>query len=129
MTDRTIGLILILCMLGVSFIFQLNSKLLATQLAAILPELKGSVADMARKIFDSGVLFRFIAVVMLAGIVFALWLGALTRLDLSYALIFATAGLAFSTIGSSFVLGEPLTSGRLAGLAIVVSGVVLTVLS
>jgi multidrug transporter EmrE-like cation transporter len=129
MPDRALGLVFVLLMLLVSFAFQLQAKQLANELAAVLGRWDGGLDQAVRLLMSEAPLWRGISVLLLAGLTFGLWLLALARLELSFALIFAATGLAFSTIGSGLMLGETLTMGRVLGIAVVTAGVLITVLS
>ena len=67
---------------------------------------------------------------ILAGFVAAffaslMWIAAMTRLDLSQAYPFVTAGLTLLTVmGGIYILGEPLTTQKIAGVGLICAGVV-----
>ncbi len=129
MTDRMIGLIFIFFMLLVSLAFQLQCKQLATELAVAVSKLEGTLGRDFRSLLREVSWLRLFIVLALAGLTFVLWLLALVRLELSFALVFASAGLAFSTVASALILNEPMTVGRLVGVSLVVVGLVTTATS
>lgn len=52
------------------------------------------------------------------------WMAALSKLDLSYAYPFMSLAFVFVVILSAFLFGEPMTSYKIAGIIIVVLGLI-----
>lgn len=129
MTDRSIGLIFIILMLVVSFAFQVQAKHLATELSGMIARLGGSAGDWLQTLVREGPWLRGMIVLTLAALAFVLWILALARLELSFALVFAAAGLAFNTIGSGLLLNEVITIGRIVGIGFVTAGLIITIVS
>lgn len=129
MTDRAAGLVFISLMLVVSLAFQLQAKQLATELAGTYAKLGGAVGSLFQFLLSEVPWGRLLIVLGLAGLTFVLWLLALTRLELSFALVFASAGLAFSTIASAMILNEPITAHRIIGILLVTAGLITTATS
>lgn len=59
----------------------------------------------------------------------AAWLVALSRLDVSLAYPFVALGIAITVLSGGVFLGEPLTTGRLMGVLLIIAGIVLLAFS
>lgn len=58
-----------------------------------------------------------------------LWLGALAKVDLSFAYPFVALGIVITTFAGAWLFSEPVTPLRLAGTALICTGVVLVAAS
>jgi drug/metabolite transporter (DMT)-like permease len=52
-----------------------------------------------------------------------LWLLVLAKLDVSYAYPFVSLGFVFTALFAFFAMHEPMTAGRMAGIALIAAGV------
>ncbi len=124
MTARQEGLLLIGALLVVSFVFQIQMKLFANEIAPMLS--KGVTIDqIIGHLSKTLLMWRLWLVGLLAVSLFAIWLAALTRLELSFALPLASVALVINAIGSGLLLGEALTPTRLVGVLAVAVGMIL----
>lgn len=128
MDQRTQGILLVAVMIATSLVFQVQVKLLATSLTPALTT-TGSWQDIAAAVIRNCLTWRAFFVVVLAGLVFILWLLALTRLELSYALPIASISFVITAVGGGFWLGEQLSWIRIVGLATTAIGIGLVVTS
>jgi drug/metabolite transporter (DMT)-like permease len=123
MTARTEGLALVVALLVISFVFQIQLKLLAGEVSVAVANAGPSSGDRLRLALDLLFSWRVVFVATMAAGLFAIWLMTLMRLDLSLALPLASVALAVNAIGGGMVLGEPLTWSRAAGIGIIALGV------
>lgn len=123
MSARVEGLLMLAVMVALSAVFQVQVKLVAGQLGATLarqdPGLIGIVLTAVRAMIS----WRGVFMVGLAGFLFLLWLLALTRLELSYALPLVSISLVVTAVGGGLWLGESLTVMRVAGLLLTAGGI------
>lgn len=63
------------------------------------------------------------------GLSVVVWLLVLSKVDVSYAYPFVALGMVVTTFSGHYLLGESLPAMRLAGVAVIVTGVVLLALS
>lgn len=123
MSARTEGLLILAAMVALSAVFQVQVKLLAGQIGSVPtrqdPGLIGVVLTAVRAMIS----WRGVFMVGLAGFLFLLWLLALTRLELSYALPLVSISLVVTAIGGGLWLGESLTMMRVAGLLLTAGGI------
>ena len=122
MTARQEGLVLIAVLVCFSFVFQVQLKLLAVEIGPILADSARSLADRAKALAMVALGWRALLIVLLAALLFVIWLLALTRLDLSLALPLASLALVINAVGGAIVLGEPLTMLRIGGVLLVAAG-------
>lgn len=129
MTDRIESLIAIAVMIALSLVFQVQLKILANAIAPIFA--RSDLGSAARLAITAGELasWRFVAILAISFLLFALWLFTLTRLDLSVALPVASLALVLNSIGGGLLLGEPMTMMRAAGIATVGFGILLVIKS
>lgn len=73
--------------------------------------------------------WRVLGIVVLAGLLFLLWLLALTRLELSFALPIASIAFVITAVGGGLWLGEALSWVRILGLVTTAVGIGLVVRS
>jgi multidrug transporter EmrE-like cation transporter len=66
---------------------------------------------------------------LIYGLSVIVWLLVLSRVDVSYAYPFVALGMVVTTFSGHYLLGESLPAMRLAGVAVIVAGVVLLALS
>jgi multidrug transporter EmrE-like cation transporter len=123
MAARTEGLIFIAIMIVVSFVFQIQLKILADELAHVLARQDLGLLSKMKALTWAAVAWRPIAVAVLAVLLFALWFLTLTRLELSVALPVVSIGLLVNAIGGGLMLGEPLSPLRIIGVVTVAAGV------
>ena len=128
MSDRTTGLLYIGAMVLLSFAFQYQMKMLANELAPVLSRTAG-LSDKAQGLLQVSMMGRLAVVAILAASLFALWLLALTKLDLSVALPLASIALVVNAVGSGLLLGEQLSALRIGGVLVVASGIAMVLKS
>ena len=116
---------LILALLVVSFVFQLQMKVFATEVGQILSVSGQALVDKAGALLRSSLWGRIIIIGLLAGTLFVVWLLTLMRLELSFALPLASIALVINAVGSGLLLGEALSLTRLVGILVVASGLTL----
>lgn len=123
MSSRTEGLLMLALMVALSAVFQVQVKTVAGQVGAALarqdPGLIGIVFTAVRAMIS----WRGAFMVGLAGFLFLLWLLALTKLELSYALPLVSISLVVTAVGGGLWLGESLTMMRVAGLLLTAGGI------
>lgn len=54
----------------------------------------------------------------------ATWIVALSKLDVSYAYPFVALGIVITVVGGHFIIGEPMTIGRIGGVLLIAAGVI-----
>jgi drug/metabolite transporter (DMT)-like permease len=123
MSARTEGILMLVVMVALSAVFQVQVKLVAGQVGTALarqdPGLLGIVLTAVRAMIS----WRGVLMVGLAGFLFLLWLLALTKLELSYALPLVSISLIVTAIGGGMFLGESLTVMRVGGLLLTAAGI------
>ena len=122
MSDRTTGLLYVGVMVLLSFAFQYQMKILASEMAPALSRTTG-LADKAHGLLRDLQVWRLLLVLTLAALLFAVWFLALTKLDLSLALPLASVALVVNTVGSGLLLGESLGFLRVGGVIVVAIGI------
>jgi hypothetical protein len=123
MSLRQEGILLVGAMLILSFIFQLQMKLLASNIA---PELQYFERDIAARLMHAAIAafgYRLLFIAFLAGTLFLLWLLILTRLELSIALPLASIALVVNAVGAGLFLNEAMTPTRVIGIVTVAVGI------
>ena len=128
MNQRTEGILLIAGMIALSLVFQVQMKLFASMLGPLLAKAqdwRGAVGALVAAALG----WRGLLIVVLAGLLFLLWLLALTRLELSFALPIASIAFVITAIGGGLWLGEDLNWVRILGVAIIAVGIGLVVRS
>jgi hypothetical protein len=125
MSDRTAGLLYIGALLLLSFIFQYQMKILANEIAPLLSRTAGAASSLLRAPMVS----RLLLVFTLAGMLFVVWLLALTKFELSVALPLASIALVVNAVGIGLLLGEGLGTLRIAGIVTVATGIAMVLKS
>lgn len=128
MDQRTEGILLIALMIALSLVFQVQMKLFASTLGPLLAKAqdwRGMVGALVAASFG----WRVLGIVVLAGLLFLLWLLALTRLELSFALPIASIAFVITAVGGGLWLGEALSWVRILGLVTTAVGIGLVVRS
>lgn len=115
-------------MIAMSLVFQVQVKLLASSLTPALTK-TGNWQDIAAAVIRNCLSWRAFFVVVLAGLVFIIWILALTRLDLSFALPIASISFVVTAVGGGLWLGEQLSLIRIVGLVTTAIGIALVVIS
>jgi len=128
MSDRTTGLLYVGVMVLLSFAFQYQMKVLASEVAPALSRAIGG-ADKAYGLLREIQLWRLLLVLALAATLFAVWLLALTKLDLSVALPLASVALVVNAVGSGLMLGESLSLLRIGGVVMAALGIAMVLKS
>lgn len=128
MNPRTEGILLIVLMIGVSLVFQVQMKLFAASLGSAVGETR-NWPGAASAIVATSLTWRGLVIVVLAGLAFLLWLLALTRLELSFALPIASISIIVSALGGGLWLGEQLGWMRVLGLLTTAIGIALVLRS
>lgn len=128
MTPRDEGLLMIGIMLFLSFVFQLQLKLFANEVAPLLKEINHSVAALG-SIVSVAAGWRLLFIVVLALILFLIWILVLIRLELSLALPLASVAVVINSVGTGIWFGESLTNLRILGIIIVAIGITMVLKS
>ena len=125
MDERCQALVLITLLCFLSFVFQVQCKLLASEVAALLSRPGQIASQKAILVFREAFTWRSLLVAALALAVFSVWLLVLMRLELSMALPLAAVTIVVNSVGSGLLLGETLNSTRIAGILTVAAGITL----
>lgn len=128
MEQRTEGILLIALMIALSLVFQVQMKLFASTLVPLLDKAQGW-RGTAYAFVSASFGWRGLFVIALAGLLFLLWLLALTRLELSFALPVASIAFVITAVGGGLWLGEDLNWVRVLGLITTAVGIGLVVRS
>jgi multidrug transporter EmrE-like cation transporter len=112
------ALMLVLASVTISALAQIAFKL---GLSSKDASQDGVIAEMVAKLTTTGVLSGL----ALYAIGTLLWLTALGRLELSQAYPFVGAGFALTTLGGWWFFGDHITLQRLAGITLIVGGIVM----
>jgi drug/metabolite transporter (DMT)-like permease len=126
--QRTEGILLIILMIALSLIFQVQMKQFAASLGSAIGKAQhwsGAVSAVVA----ASLSWRGLLIVVLAGLAFLLWLLALMRLELSFALPIASISYLISALGGGLWLGEQLSWIRVLGLVTTAIGIWLVVKS
>lgn len=129
MSARSEGLLFVGMLIVMSFIFQLQLKILADEVAPILARNDIPASSKAVALFWEAIAWRPLLIAVLAAGLFCTWFLALTRLELSVALPIASIALVINAIGSGLMLGEGLNATRIAGVVTVAVGIALVLKS
>lgn len=128
MDQRTQGILLVVIMIALSLVFQVQVKLFATSLAPALARAE-SWHGAVNAFIKNCVTWRGLLIVVLAGLLFLIWILALTRLELSFALPIASIAFVVTAVGGGLWLGEQLSWSRVFGLITTAIGIGLVVKS
>ena len=112
-----------------SFVFQIQFKILADEMAPILSNSALAFSDKLATLFWASLAWRPLIILVLAAALFVTWFMALTRLELSVALPVASIALVLNSIGSGLLLGEGLSTMRVAGVLTVAAGIAMVLKS
>lgn len=123
MSSRTEGLLMLAVMVALSAVFQVQVKLIASQVGTALARQDPGWFGIVLTAVRSMISWRGAFMVGLAGFLFLLWLLALTRLELSYALPLVSISLVVTAVGGGLWLGESLTLMRVGGLLLTAAGI------
>ena len=122
MTGRQQGLVLLAAMIGLSFLFQVQTKIFANELARLLAGSEQGFASQAGTVIYAALAWRPLLIAVLGLLLLLLWLLTLMRLELSLALPVASVALIVNTLAGGLVLGETVTPFRIIGVIIVALG-------
>src|SRR5882672_5454051 len=128
MSDRTLGLLYVAVMLVLSLAFQYQMKALAGEIAPILSQ-GTDFTDKALALLHASIVWRLVAALGLAALLFCVWLLVLTKLELSLALPLASIALVVNAIGIGLLLGEELGLLRIGGVMAVAIGIAMVLKS
>jgi multidrug transporter EmrE-like cation transporter len=123
MSLRQEGLLLVGVMLLISFIFQLQMKLLANDIAPIFKLVDQGFMGKIGRLVGFALSWRAWLVAALAAMLFCVWLLTLTRLELSLALPLASVAMVVNAVGAGIMLGEPVSLLRFVGIVTVAIGI------
>ena len=129
MSDRTVGLLYVAALLLLSFVFQHQMKIYANEIAPALARSDSGLGSRATALVRVAVGWRLAFVLGLAALLFATWLLALTKLDLSLALPLASVALIVNALGTGLLLGEGIGLLRVAGVLTVAAGIAMVLRS
>jgi drug/metabolite transporter (DMT)-like permease len=126
MSPRLEGLLLVGCMLVISFFLQIQIKIFAMEIHALLPK-SGAIdwSKLASHGLRTLLSWRFLLIGILAATAFSLWTLALMRLELSVALPMASIALIVNALGGGVLLGEAISLTRALGVLVVALGIAL----
>ena len=113
-------------MIALSLVFQVQMKIFAATLSPLLAKAQGWQGALAA-VVEAARTWRTPLIAMLAVSVFLLWLLALTRLELSFALPIASIALVVTAVGGGMWLGETLSWMRILGLFTTAIGIALVI--
>ena len=125
MTDKMNVAVPLFLLVAMSFVFQIQLKIFATEIAPLLNGSGPSIALRLELLVKAMFGWRPLFVLVLAGGLFLVWLMTLSRLELSVALPLASIALVVNSVGAGLMLGEALSLMRIAGILIVASGLAL----
>jgi hypothetical protein len=128
MTDRSLGLLYVGVMVLLSFAFQYQMKTLAGDVAPLLAR-GGDFASRWAGFIHGPATWRLLGVLVLAAALFALWLLALTKLELSVALPLASITIVLNAVGIGVLSGEGLSLLRVGGVLLVAVGIAMVLQS
>lgn len=128
MAQRAEGILLIALMIALSLVFQVQLKLFASTLGPLLAKTQ-DWRDVLGTLLATSFGWRGLFILMLASLLFLLWLLALTRLELSFALPIASIAFVITSVGGGLWLGEDLSWMRVLGLVTTAVGIGLVVYS
>lgn len=128
MDHRSQGILIIIVMIALSLVFQVQMKIVATTLGILLSKAQ-SWHGWLTAVTETALSWRALGVVVLAASVFILWLLALSRLELSFALPIASIALVVTAVGGGLWLGESLSWMRMLGLITTAAGIALVISS
>ena len=116
-------------LLCLSFVFQLQLKGFADQIAPLLGKSGQELPSRIPTLVRTALTWKFVLIAVLAGALFVVWLLILTRLELSVALPLSSVAIVVNALGTGLALGEALTPIRVAGVITVAVGVALVLRS
>jgi len=125
MSARSQGLMLIALLLCLSFVFQLQLKIFADQIAPLVAKPDQELGSKLRTLIHVALSWRFGIIAVLASLLFLVWLMTLTRLELSLALPLASIAIVVNAVGAGLMLGETMTPTRIAGVIVMAVGIAL----
>lgn len=126
MSERTVGIALMLLLAVLSLAFQMKLKSLADAVTGALAAGTGAperVWALARIVLSP----RGVLAVGLAGAALVVYFEALRRLDLNLALALAALSMVANAVAAGWMLGEPMSAMRIAGILVVGAGLLLVV--
>lgn len=129
MASKIDSVILILLLVAMSFIFQVQLKIFANEVAPALTGGASSFTERAAFVAKAAMGWRPLLIIALAGGLFVVWLLTLSRLELSVALPLASIALVVNSVGAGLLLGETLSWMRLVGILTVAAGLMLVLRS
>lgn len=129
MSERIEGLLAIAALIAMSFVFQVQLKLLANEIGPLLARSDLDWSCKAWTVLRALAAWRPVLIAVLAVSLFLLWFMALTRLDLSVALPVASLALVINSVGSGLLLGEAMGPLRIGGVLFVALGLMMVVKS
>jgi len=127
-SSRVEGILLIVLVIGLSLIFQVQMKLFGAEFASALAKASGVTATLAA-LLEVSLSWRGLFVALVACAQFIVWLMALVRLDLSFAIPMLSLGLLVVAWSGGMWLGEDLNWVRVAGLCATALGIGLVISS
>lgn len=122
MDQRTEGILLIALMIALSLVFQVQMKLFASTLGPLLDKAP-DWRSILGAVLATSLGWRGIFIATLACLLFLIWLLALTRLELSFALPISSIAFVVTAVGGGLWLGEDLSWIRIVGIVITAAGI------
>jgi len=128
LNSRVEGILLVVLVIGLSLVFQVQMKLFGAEFASALTKADGVTANVAA-LLEVSLSWRGFFVALVACAQFIVWLMALARLDLSFAIPMLSLGLLVVAWSGGMWLGEDLNWVRVAGLCATALGIGLVMYS
>jgi multidrug transporter EmrE-like cation transporter len=123
MTDRSQGLALVGLLVLLSFAFQIQLKQFANEIAPQLAQGGVGFSDRMRGLMAAAMNWRSAVILLLAGLLFVVWLLVLTKLELSVAMPLASIALVLNAVGGGLLIGEGISPLRAFGVMVVALGI------
>ena len=120
MTPRLVDYVYILATIALTVYGQVILKWRIGDFGAMPEEPLAQLRFLLRLLLDPAILSGFVAA-FLASLT---WMAALTRLELSFAYPFMSLNFAVVLLLSAWLLHEPLTLAKVAGVALIVAGTI-----
>lgn len=119
-SPKLLGYLFILGTILFTVYGQIVTKWQVGQLGPLPADLDGRVRFFVSVLFNPWV----ISSLMAAFLAFLCWVGAMTKFELSYAYPFTSASFALVLLLSSVLFRETITTGKLAGLVLIIAGII-----
>ena len=124
MTPRIEGFLLIGALFVLSFVLQVQMKMFSGEVGPLVAGLRGATFSQALSSVAAVVFgWRFLSICVLSAAIFAVWIGALMRFEMSVAIPVASIALIINSVGGGLLLGESISASRALGILISAIGI------